>query len=95
MDPSKLYVSDPQKWVKFYKNIADGKIKLFSTNQVGGGEKFHSFIAPIDKYVRQSEKSSSTSQLPVKLVSSTEQIIDQAKQELKREGENLKEVKKI
>lgn len=94
MDPSKLYVPDPQKWMKFYKNMADGKIKLFSTNQIGGGLNSNSFIAPIDKYVGQSEQSPSTDQTPVKLVSTTEQFVDQAKQELKREGEDLKGVVK-
>ena len=47
MDPSKLYVLDRQKWVKFYKNLADGKIN-FSNNQIGGGSG--SVVAYMDKY---------------------------------------------
>lgn len=90
MDPSRLYVPDPQKWVKFYKNVAEGKVKQFATNQVGAGSAGHSFITPIDKYLTHFEKSSSSNQPPVKLVSPTEQIVDQAKNELKREGEDLK-----
>ena len=93
MDPSKLYVPDPQKWVKFYKNMAEGKTKPFLTNQIGGGSTSKSFITLIDKNISQSESQQSpTSQLPIKLVSSTQQAVDQAKQELKREGEDLKEV---
>ncbi|MCG8113110.1 MAG: hypothetical protein N0E59_20355 [Candidatus Thiodiazotropha taylori] len=92
MNLSKLYVPDPQKWVRFYKHVAEGKIKLNSTNQMrGGGRVSHSFIAPIDKYLKQLEDSTSTLP-PIKLVSSTEQIVDQAKSELKREGEDLKRV---
>lgn len=48
MDPSKLYVLDRQKWVKFYKNLADEKINLFSNNQIGGGSS--SVVAYMDKY---------------------------------------------
>lgn len=87
MDPSKLYVPDPQKWVKFYKNLADEKINLFSTNQIGGGPS--SFVASIVKYGDHlTTESAPPSKPAVKLVSSTEQIVDQAKSELTREGKD-------
>ena len=89
MDPSKLYVPDPQKWVKFYKHLADGKINHYSINQIGEGENNQSPILTVDKYIDQSENKS-TKQPALKLVSTTEQIVDQAKSELKREGEDLK-----
>lgn len=89
MNPSKLYVPNPQKWVKFYKHMADGKFRLHPTNQMGGGHAAQSFIAPIDKFVDQYDNST-PKQPSLKLVSTTEQMVDQAKSELKREGEDLK-----
>lgn len=91
MNPSKLYVPDPQKWVRFYKHVADGKIRLNSPNQIGGGNTAHSFIAPVDKFLKQYEDTLSK-EPPVKLVSTTEQMVDQAKSELQREGEDLKRI---
>ena len=91
MNPSKLYVPDPQKWVKFYKNLAEGKIQIKPTNQMrGGGRISHSFIAPIDKYLKECEEPKAST--PVKLVSTTEQMVDQAKSELEREGRDLKTI---
>ena len=92
MDPSKLYVPDPQKWVQFYKHLADGKIKHYSYNQSGGGNTAHSFITPVDfnEHQNQSEHSQTP---PVKLVSTSQQIVNQAKSELQREGESIKDIK--
>ena len=89
MNPENLYVPNPQKWVTFYKHLAEGKIKLHPPNQIGGGKKLNSFIAPVDKFVNQVENST-IKQPSVNLVSTTEQMVDQAKSELKREGEDLK-----
>ena len=91
MDPSKLYVPNPLKWVTFYKQVADGKIKLNIANQIGAGKSSQSFIVPVDRYINQSEDQTAK-QPAVKLVSTTEQMVDQAKSELKREGEDLKDL---
>ena len=92
MDSSKLYVPDPQKWVKFYRNMADGKFSLYSSNQVGGGQPSQFFITPIDSYVDKSE-SSEAKRAPIKLVSPSEQTVSQAKSELEREGQAIKATK--
>ena len=65
--------------------MAEGKIKLHPPNRIGGGKKLNSFIAPVDKFVNQVE-TLTTKQPSVNLVSTTEQMVDQAKSELKREG---------
>ena len=70
--------------------MAEEKIRLNSTNQMRGGRKAsHSLIAPIDKYLKLYEESVLRG-LPVKLISSTEQMVDQAKGKMQREGEDLK-----
>ena len=35
MNPSKMYVPDPQKWVDYFKKVAEEKINF---NQTGGGK---------------------------------------------------------
>lgn len=89
MNPSKLYIPNPQKWVTFYKHVAEGRTKLSPTNQTGGAKTSRSFIVPVDKFISQSEYSTSKNPT-VKLVSTTEQMVDQAKSELERDGEDLK-----
>lgn len=69
MNSSKLYVPDPQKWVRFYKQMVEGKIRLNLVNQMRvGGRVTHSFIAPLDKYLHLYEDSMSKVP-PVKPVS--------------------------
>lgn len=94
MNPEKLYVPNPQKWITFYKRLADGKIKQYSVNQIGAGENHQSSILPVDKFISQSEVKL-PKQTALKLVSTTEQMVDQAKSELKREGEDLKMIPHI
>ena len=89
MNSSKLYVPDPQKWVKFYRHMADGKVRLQPASQLGNGKVAHSFIAPIDHYVKQFEDSASE-QPPIKLVTPAEQVVEQAKSELKRKDKGIK-----
>ena len=71
--------------------MADGKIKLNIADQIGAGKSSHSFIVPVDRYINQSEDQTAK-QPAVKLVSTTEQMVDQAKSELKREGEDSKDL---
>lgn len=94
MNPSKLYIPNPEKWVRFYKALADGKIKHHTSNQAGGGNATHKFITPIDQYVKHSQSEPQSRQPPVKVVSTSEQAVDQAKSELQRKGESIKELQK-
>lgn len=89
MNTSKLYIPNPQKWVNFYRNLAEGKVKLHSYNQTGGGNVTHSFIAPIER--KPSDIMADKNEQPqVKLVTPSQQIVEQAKSELKRGGETIK-----
>lgn len=91
MNTSKLYIPNPQKWVNFYRNLAEGKVKLHSYKQTGGGNVTHSFITPIEK--KSSDIMPDTNKQPqVKLVTPSQQIVEQAKSELKREGEPIKDL---
>jgi hypothetical protein len=87
MNPSKLYVPNPQKWVQFFDKAAKGKVNW---NQTGGGNI--SQIMSMDKYVSSTPNKP---QLPVKIVSPAEQVVDQVKSELMRENIKPSEVKKI
>ncbi|OOZ35903.1 hypothetical protein [Solemya elarraichensis gill symbiont] len=78
MNPSKLYVPNPQKWVQFFDKMARGKLKW---GQHGGGSV--SRIIPMDQYI---SAQSDGQQFPVKIVSPAEQTVDQAKSELVREN---------
>jgi hypothetical protein len=80
MNPSKLYVPNPQKWVKYFAKVADGKVKLMQT---GSGR--HMLTMDIDAR-------GSKNQLPVKVVLPSEQTVAQAKSELRRDDINLETV---
>ena len=87
MNSSKLYVPNPQKWVDFFDKVAQGKVKL---DQHGGGNVSH--IIPMDQYA---SSHSNTTQLPVKIVSPSEQVVDQAKSELERENIKPTQIKNM
>ena len=74
MNPSKLYIPNPQKWVGFFDKVA--KVK-----QSGGGRVQK--ILPIDKYIAIESK---VGNIPVKSVTPAEQTVQQAVSELKREN---------
>ena len=74
MNPSKLYIPDPQKWVNFFEKVA--KVK-----QSGGG--YIPKILPLDKYGTVASKAEN---VPIKAVSPAEQTVQQAVSELKRDN---------
>ena len=82
MNPSKLYISNPQKWVSFFDRVA-------KTKQTGGGSIPK--ILPLD-IVAETTK---TENLPIKTVSPAEQTVQQAVSELKRENINPDSVMKV
>ena len=78
MNPSKLYIPNPQKWMRFFDKVA--KVK-----QSGGG--YVPKILHLDKYVTAD---SNAENVPIKSVSPAEQTVQQAVSELKRD--NIKPV---
>ena len=76
MNPSRLYVPNPQKWVQFFDKVAKGKVKY---GQSGDGNITQ--IIPMDQYTSYQ---SGAKQLPVNLVSPAGQTVNQAKSELER-----------
>ena len=90
----KLYIPNPKKWMKFYNDLVDGKIKPQDTNrglqvggnlgrrQVGGG------MITIDNYLPQ--ETDKIKDVKLTMVSPAQQIVRQAEAELKREGHNIK-----
>jgi len=88
MNPSKLYVPNPQKWVEFFEKVAKGKVQLGQT-----GKGSISQIIPMDIYTPQS--TSDKSKESVTLVSPAEQTVDQAKSELERDNIKPSKVKEL
>ena len=93
MNPSKLYVPDPQKWIHFFKHSHghDGGTSQKLANQFGGSSLQ-------TKHEQQSNKVSSTEQNcaeNIDLVSPVKQNILQTKKELEREGIKPLEYRKI
>jgi hypothetical protein len=87
MNPSKLYVPNPQEWVQFFHKLAQGNVKL---GQIGGGNVAQ--IIPMDQHT---STQANTSGLSLKRVSPAEQTVDQAKSELERENIKPSEVKAL
>jgi hypothetical protein len=74
MNPSKLYVPNPQKWIDYFKN---------NKPQVGRG-----FAIP-------HKSSTGSNGVTINVVSPTEQTVDQAKSELKRDGIKTSEISSL
>lgn len=92
MNISSMYVPNVGKWMKYYQDAARGKENAYMNNteknikQWGGGLSTNSneFMIPIDKNSGEGEKSLPARDIDVKLVSPSQQIVEQAKSELKR-----------
>lgn len=83
-----MYVPDPKKWIDYYKNVASGHINPHLTygrkNQTGGAlmGSTKQFMIPIGN---NNHVMSQQNDLPkLQLVSPAEQVIQQAKKELKK-----------
>ena len=84
-----MYVPDPKHWINYYKNFWSGNVNPYLTpngkQQHGGGlmRSSKQFMIPIESATHTTTKS--TDVPPVQLVSPVEQIVNQAKEEI-REG---------
>lgn len=84
-----MYVPDPKHWINYYKNVWNGNLNPYLTpngkQQHGGGlmRSSKQFMIPIESDSRKSTHSSDVP--PVQLVSPVEQVVNQAKEEI-REG---------
>lgn len=86
----RMYVPNPQKWVKYYENMAKGNHNPY-INQSGGGKRKQvggsligsqgTFMIPIEN-VDHLENQNSSNPLTVQLVSPAQQTVEQAKTEL-------------
>jgi hypothetical protein len=85
MNLSKLYVPNPQEWVRFFNGLGRSQA---NSGQVGGGRVAQ--IIPIDLYASSSASPSNhgNGDVSVKRVSPAEQTVDQAKNDLERENIN-------
>ncbi|CAC5368823.1 unnamed protein product [Mytilus coruscus] len=87
MDSNKMYVPDIQKWINFYQNSTKEihnsypEHKGGQTRQIGGsltgGER--SVVVPIEK---RSNTTNEQGPVTLKLVSPSQQVVEQAKSEL-------------
>lgn len=89
MNHSKLYVPNPQRWVDFFDKVAKGKVEV---NQKGGGGSGFMQIVPAD---RKDTSPNRKPEVPVKFISATEQLVEQAKSELERKDIKPSEVKEM
>ncbi|VDI77647.1 Hypothetical predicted protein [Mytilus galloprovincialis] len=86
----RMYVPNPQKWVKYYENMAKGNHNPY-INQSGDGKRKQvggsligsqgTFMIPIEN-VDHLENQNSSNPLTVQLVSPAQQTVEQAKTEL-------------
>jgi hypothetical protein len=92
MTSKTLYISEPNKWIRYYKNQVKGKFNPYwyssGTNQTGGNlgnhhAKWNSYIIPIDNNAREEVE---TIKPEVTMTSPVEQIVKQAAAEIKRES---------
>jgi hypothetical protein len=79
MNPSKLYVPNPQKWMNYFARVAGGKVL-----QTGRGRQ----MLTMDSSARGNE-----TQIPVKVVMPSEQTVAQAVSELHRDNINPKPIR--
>ena len=83
-----MYIPNADKWIKYYKDVVDGKTDNFNTSrnikQRGGSISGNSneFMIPIDNSMKNNENN--TKRFDVNLVSPVQQTIEQAKSEIKR-----------
>jgi len=93
MNVSKMYVPNVEKWMRYYKDIASGKENVYMENsqrnvkQRGGGlsQNSNEFMIDIDKKNRGGEKSLPAKTINFEMISPAQQVVEQAKSELKRE----------
>lgn len=85
----KLYVPDPTKWIDYYRNVSNGHMNPYivygNKNQTGGalmGSRTQ-FMIPIKNKTHVTDQQKDLPKL--QLVSPAEQVVQQAKDELKKD----------
>ena len=81
-----MYIPNPEKWVQYYQSVANGNVnpytdRMLKKTQTGGSLNRDDFMIPIGNQKNGSSQSRSDVQL--KLVSPAQQVVDQAKEEMK------------
>jgi len=79
MNPSKLYVPNPEEWVNFFDRVAKGKVTL---EQSGAGRR--RWVIPLDKTPTESTRR----EVPIQIISPSEGVVRQAESELVRDNIN-------
>ncbi|KAK3107821.1 hypothetical protein FSP39_022928 [Pinctada imbricata] len=94
----KVYVPDPHKWIKYYQGVLDGKNnpytdRLLNKPQIDKGTIIH------DTYKQAIKPNVTTARatpdIQVKLISPSQQVVEQAKDELKPVIKKQKRVKSL
>lgn len=97
MDSNKVYVPNPQKWIRYYESMAKGSHNPYvgqnggnSGKQMGGSlvGSPGTFMVPIETH--KDSKSHQADPMTIKLVSPSEQVVQQAKAELQIEKKGIK-----
>lgn len=92
-----MYVPNPQKWIRYYESMAKGSHNPYlgqnggnSGKQIGGSlvGSPGTFMVPIERH--ENSKSHQADTMPIKLVSPSEQVVQQAKAELQIEKKGIK-----
>ena len=94
-----MYIPNPQKWVQYYQKVASGSVNpytdvMLKTNQIGGSvNSTAGFMIPIGSQTKTTPPSSSDVKL--QLISPAQQVVEQAKEEIKKPIKKRKISKKI
>jgi hypothetical protein len=84
----KMYVPDPKKWIDYYRNVSNGHINPYiaygNKSQTGGAlmGPAKQFMIPIENNTNMMSQQDNLPKL--QLVSPAEQVVQQAKDELKK-----------
>lgn len=83
-----MYIPNAEKWIKYYNDVIKGYTNSFESTrgirQTGGNisRSSNDFMIPIDQHNQSKDESSPIKKLDVKMVSPTQQIVEQAKSKL-------------
>lgn len=93
MDVSNMYVPDPEKWLKFYKDNTHHQ-NIRNRHQKGGSLVIggQTEITPIEIKKNPTAKTE-ISNVPVKIVSPSQAVVDQAKTEINRKTKSKRLLK--
>ncbi|CAG2250934.1 unnamed protein product [Mytilus edulis] len=87
----KMYIPNVNQWTRYYQNVVSGQSNAYVNHMKSGynkGSQSGSFMIPISNksYPIRAEKENN---FVVRLVSPSEQIVNQAKEEIKIDDENV------